>query len=810
MHFFIMKTGKEKFSIHNFFQTSVHVKWALVIGVVVIFTLVLSPNLIITAPNYKIGDVADRDIKAPKDFMVEDKEATEESQRRAAEGVLTVYDHDAALSSKLNQRVSQAFTELREIMTPKPPAPADKQAVQPPPPPTPAEAENEEAARVRQAWQMKPVFEEKMGTPISKGAFALLVQETFSKESADYIGRILTEVLDAGVVSNMEILLRESDKGIILRTVGSKSEAEVHGLKRFYGLDQAKTMVRIVGQPILKDLDYNLRNLIIDFCQRLIQPNITLNRNETEERKKAATEKIQPTMYQIRAGEMLLREGEVVTEFQLLKLNMLQGQAKGTQQLIGSIGAAIVMLCLLLTATVIYLDPRGRSMTELNRNFLFTASVLVFFILMAKLSDVLAGSISLSGPVSVPPSALYYGIPIASGAMVVCIFLGLRAAAPFAMILSIATALIFQNRLDIFIYFLISSSMGAYWLQCCRERKVFIRAGLKLGLLNIVLACGISLFRAEFAGFKLLFDSSFAFIGGVSAGIITAGFAPLLEIAFGYTTDITLLELANLDRPILRRLMIEAPGSYHHSVIVGSMVEAAAADIGANSLLAKVCGYYHDIGKVKKPLYFIENQTDGKNKHDKLAPSMSSLILISHVKDGVETAKENKLVQPIIDTIRQHHGTSLIRFFFEKAKQQKGEAAVNIDNFRYPGPKPQSRETALVMLADVVEAASRTLENPTPSRIQGHVQNLINKVFSDGQLDDCELSLKDLHLIAKSFNKILNGIHHHRIEYPENGAAVKGKGKNGSADRQQPIQLQDISAETEENGTGHLRRLGIT
>ena len=257
--------------------------------------------------------------------------------------------------------------------------------------------------------------------------------------------------------------------------------------------------------------------------------------------------------------------------------------------------------------------------------------------------------------------------------------------------------------------------------------------------------------------------------------------------------------------------MLKAPGTYHHSVIVGSMVEAAAADIGANSLLVKVCGYYHDIGKAGKPLYFIENQSTGKNKHDKLAPSMSSLILISHIKDGVEIARKNKLGQPIIDTIRQHHGSSLIRYFYEKAKQKRGESAVNIDNFRYPGPKPQTRETALVMLADVVEAASRTLDNPTPSRIRGLVQNLINKVFSDGQLDECELTLKDLHSIAKSFNTILNGIHHHRIEYPETAStAARGKVKNGSIDRQQAKQNQDIVGENGDDGPSHLKRLGLS
>jgi putative nucleotidyltransferase with HDIG domain len=240
------------------------------------------------------------------------------------------------------------------------------------------------------------------------------------------------------------------------------------------------------------------------------------------------------------------------------------------------------------------------------------------------------------------------------------------------------------------------------------------------------------------------------------------------------------------------------------------MAEAAASAIGADPLLAKVCGYYHDIGKIKQPSYFIENQNNGKNKHDKLAPSMSSLILIAHIKNGVEIAKENKLGQVIIDTIQQHHGTSLISFFYEKAKQLKGEDAVNIDAFRYPGPKPQTREAGLVMLADVVEAASRTIDNPTPSRIQGHVQNMINNVFSDGQLDNCELTLRDLNNIAKSFNKILNGIYHHRIEYPDKLGTSNGKTKNGNFDRQQAKRTQDIPGQNPENGPGHLKRLGLS
>jgi hypothetical protein len=282
----------------------------------------------------------------------------------------------------------------------------------------------------------------------------------------------------------------------------------------------------------------------------------------------------------------------------------------------------------------------------------------------------------------------------------------------------------------------------------------------------------------------------FAFLGGIIAGILVTGFSPLVEKVFGYTTDMILMERANLDQPLMRQLLLHAPGTYHHSVIVGNMVEAAAEAIGTNPLLSRVSAYYHDIGKVQKPLYFIENQMGTENKHEKLAPSMSSLILIAHVKDGVELARQYKLETPLIDVIRQHHGTGLISYFYQKAVELKGgdTSQVSTEDFRYPGPKPQSREAGLVLLADATEAASRTLIDPTPSRIQGLVQKIINNAFSDGQLDECDLTLKDLNLIAASFTKTLNAIFHHRVEYPENTPkpASQKKKPNGDPDQQPP------------------------
>jgi len=789
-----MTIEKNNTPLGNFFASSKSIRWFILIGFTIIFTIILYPTLVITKHSYKLGDVAERDIKAQKDFLFEDKETTEKNREKAAEKVLTVYDNNTSLAVKLSLHVKQAFAELREVFEAYDKASPNKEI----------KSLNE------QFWALKKNFEEKIGFTVSDDAYKILIKERFSSNIANLISRILTEIINNGVVINKEILLKESDKGIILRDIERKTEKVIYHLKSFYGPDQAKTMVRILGQPLLKDMNYDLVNLAVNFAQKLIQPNITLNTNETEERKKRAGAEIKPILYKIKAGEMLLREGEIITKVRLLKLKNLESQTKKERILPISVGAAMIMLCLLILTYILHIKHNSQFARNHNKNLIAMACMLIIILLFARVSEPLSEALSQNSTFAISPSSIIFGIPIASGAMTICLLLGLNMAIPFAMVSAACTAVIFQNSFEIFIYFLLNSSMAAYWIQNCRERKVFIKAGLKIGLLNVVLSTAITVYISGFLGFKMIEIWAFAFMGGIVAGIVTTGVAPLVEMAFSYTTDITLLELANLERPILRRLMIEAPGTYHHSVIVGNMVEAAAAEIGANPLLAKACGYYHDIGKIKKPLYFIENQKNGKNKHDKLAPSMSKHILVAHVKEGVEMARQNKLGQVIIDTIQQHHGTSLITYFYEKAKKQKGEDAVEIDDFRYPGPKPQTKETALVMLADVVEAASRTLDNPTPSRIQGLVQNLINKIFSDGQIDSCELTLKDLHKIAKTFNRVLSGIHHHRVDYSEKFSSINGKVKDESPDRRQAKQSQAFSGNDPEKSSGHLKRLGLS
>jgi putative nucleotidyltransferase with HDIG domain len=791
--------------------------WLLLLVTVAVFYLLLYPRLAVKQPVYQTGDIAQRDIKATEDFLVEDQAATETNRTLARQNVLAVYDYDPSLADRTGQRVETAFEKMRLAIASQQATASDESVTQTQPPQATPPAETGLAPspdlqqqQVDLIWSKKKEFEEDLGIAVSQGAFTILVEARFSEAISGLIVKILSEIMNNGVVANKEILLKESEKGIMLRTVGIQSARAVQNLRQFYGPDQAKSMVRIIGQPLVGNLNYNLINLVVDLAQRLLQPNISLNLNETEERKKRAAEEIKPILYKIKSGEMLVREGERISETQLIKLKAMNEQAQPREVFSTIFGAVTILICFILTAYHLTVHSGKQFHVNYHRNLLFLVCMLLLLFVIVKFGAILAGNWSSGATSFIPAAALLYGLPLTFAAMTVGLFLYFETALFFSMVVAISTAILLQNHFEFFLYFFLSSILSAYLLRNCRERKSIIFAGAKLGLFNLVYAMAIDLYLSDPIGFGLMWNWAFAFMGGLGAAIITVGFAPLVEIAFHYTTDITLLELANLDRPLMRQLMIQAPGTYHHSVVVGSLVEAAASEIGANPLLSKACGYYHDIGKINKPLYYIENQTDGKNKHDKLAPSMSGLILIAHVKDGVEIAKKNKLGEVIIDSIRQHHGTSLISYFYEKAKQLKGEGQVKIEDFRYPGPKPQTKEAGLVMLADVVEAASRTLENPTPSRIQGLVQYLINKVFSDGQLDDCELTLKDLHSIAKSFNKMLYGIHHHRIEYAESTAKKSEKASDESSDRQPASQLRNIDKKSADEGKGHLKRLGMS
>jgi hypothetical protein len=306
-----------------------------------------------------------------------------------------------------------------------------------------------------------------------------------------------------------------------------------------------------------------------------------------------------------------------------------------------------------------------------------------------------------------------------------------------------------------------------------------------VGLANLVSVSVIFFLSGDARGWDYAFDVIAGLAGGFFVAMVVESFLPLFERLFHVTTEIKLLELSNQNLPILRTLALEAPGTYQHSLVLGHLAETAAEAIGADPLLARVAGYYHDIGKTKMPDYFIENQPKGFNRHDKLEPSMSALVIAAHVKEGVELAKKAKLPEPIIDAIREHHGTKLIRYFYQKAltKSDPGRVPVQDTEYRHAGPKPSTRVNAILMIADAVEAASRTLIDPTPAKIRAMIQAIVDDCLRDGQFDECDLTMRDLAIIVETLERTVANIYHHRIDYPgfEFNRELRAKRRTGEA-----------------------------
>ena len=370
----------------------------------------------------------------------------------------------------------------------------------------------------------------------------------------------------------------------------------------------------------------------------------------------------------------------------------------------------------------------------------------------------------------------YYGeisylyIPISCvGMLTILLFGDLQLSFMMALLSSVLGGLIVGNDFHFMLISFVGSLTAIYSVKDARTRGKLIEAGFFVGLIQVVAFILLNptsefIFTRDF----VLKYAKPLMLNGIICAIVVMVSSKIFEMLFGVLTNFSLLELSDFNQPLLKRLVLEAPGTYHHSLVVSNIAESAADAIGANALLTRVGAYYHDVGKMLKPVYFTENQMVDGSKHDNLEPSISRLVILNHVKDGVELAKKYKLSQHIIDFIPQHHGTSLIYYFYQRALEDAGQdETVEQENFRYAGPKPQSRETAIVLLADSVEGAVRALSEPTPNRIDEVVRKVINNKFIDGQLDECDLTLKNIEVIGATFTRVLSAMYHTRIKYPE-------------------------------------------
>ncbi len=779
----------------------------------------LTPSFSTGVPTFELGDIADRNIKAQRDFRIVDEQATARLREEAVRSSPLVFVLDENVHQQVIQRLATAFFSMRELLR-------DGDGTEAPvgSPASPSHAattgDDDDLARevpelLRQLQDRKRTFAQPLGIQVPEEVLSDLSERSFSVEIQDKIVQLIRPIFERGVAPTRHNHLGDTrHQNILIRRTSDQSSGSTAGHSHL-DIEEARKLA--VAQAFEVGSDTREIRALAFLASQLLQPNLVFSLDETERLRQEALAAVKPVRIQVLKNEMLVREGQRIDREELLRLKAnSEGHANRRIFLVFATMFAFCMICTWVVIQVSREHLPGFRMEV--QDMLFLAILVVFLMTIAR-SGMWMADIVGDNTAAMSGKCLVYAVPLTAGAMLVSIFFGVTVSLIFSLLTTTFAGILFGRDFVLFFYFLIGSLVAAHAVTPCRNRMIPIRAGLLVGCTNVVLIILSALLNEQLVFFRVVLNTFFGFCGGVFAGVLVIGLIPLIEMAFSYTTDTKLLELATMDQPLLQELMVQAPGTYHHSIIVGNMVEAAAKSIGANALLAKVAAYYHDIGKTKKPLYFIENQFECENRHEKLAPSMSSLILISHVKDGIELARQHRLGRRITDIITQHHGKSFISFFYNKAVEAREKARntrgtdlppINMDDYRYPGPKPQTREAGLVMLADVVEAACRSLTDPTPARIQGMVNRLINNIFIDGQLDECELTLKDLHSIAKHFNQILATVHHKRIEYPAAGSS-DAKGKTDAADpnHREAKSDRDGPCSNREGGRKDLKRLGI-
>lgn len=562
-------------------------------------------------------------------------------------------------------------------------------------------------------------------------------REKLSENDINISGQPITIALDAPT-ERLKYL-----ENYIYDIIAQKME---HGIK-IEDLQKEKNEIKDYFMT-LTDFDEGLQDLAITLINATIRPNQFMDMEATEAKRQEARANVERVM--IRKGDVILREGETVT-YDRLNLMRELGLLTEYSRIDVMLYIGIALLAMVVEAVLIaYLRIFNRDMFEKPKHLMMIMIIFITVLIVSKASSIIS----------------IYLMPVAAAGMVLAILTDARFAFLVNLALTLLVAVITGNDISLIFMALVGGSVGIFSVVNTQQRGSIFLAGIMVSIAHLATVIGIGFINSHEV-VSVLSNGFYGVLNGIFCAILTVGSLPLWESLFDVVTPLKLLELSNPNHPLLKKLLIEAPGTYHHSIIVGNLSEAAANAVGANSLLARTGAFYHDIGKTVRPYFFKENQLTSENPHDKLSPSLSSLIITSHVKDGLEMAKKHKLPAEITDFIDQHHGNTLVAYFYHKAKNSENGENIEEDSFRYKGKKPQIKETAIVMLADSVEAAVRSLSAPNKEKIEKMIEKIFKDKLEDGQLEECNLTLKELEQIKQAFINVILGIFHERIEYPD-------------------------------------------
>lgn len=706
---------------------SYYVNVAFIIGLFIVLISIVYFGANPQFSEYREGDVALKDIFAPYDFTYKgdlDEDKIREAKEDIIKKIPTIYEIDEGVNFNVKNDFAKFINKTEDLRK---------------------KTDIEEKEKIN---SLKTEFSKN----ISDDSLRILLTTDKFEAIKSICDKLINEVLSLGLLkdSDKDSLQKNSSNIIILFDAKTNLAKEMPIAAIFTKESVDKKIIDTLAPD--DTFDKKVKSAITETLNAFLLTNLNISQAET---KKAQDEAIKamPAIYKeilVKKNETIIQKGTRITKAHLVKLSDIS-KKDTIYVVISYLGGVAFLLAIFMIITIIYLVLYEQKILADFKNLYLIALIILLMVTMTKL-------------IIISPWPSYF-IPIASGSILLAILLNSNIAFIITIMLSIFTGIIGGDQFGITIATMVGGVVGIYSVSKVRRRSQILKAGFFVGIANFMTIVGIGFLH----GLIFLREGLWGFASGITSAVIVMGFLPLFEYIFKISTNITLLELSDLNHPLLRQLVLKAPGTYHHSIIVGNLAEEACEAIGANSLLARVGAYYHDIGKLEKAEYFSENQPDTiTSHHEKLKPSMSSLVITNHVKDGVDLAKKYNLNKKITDFIEQHHGTGLVYYFYKKALEKiEDDAKIKEDDFRYPGPKPQSKETAIVLLADSVEAASRAITNPTPVRIKEQVQRIINNKFIDGQLDDCDLTLKDLHKISNSFERILTGMFHTRVHYPE-------------------------------------------
>lgn len=570
-------------------------------------------------------------------------------------------------------------------------------------------------------------------------------------------GRVDTATIDAVLVLPPESL------DVVARNV----ETLVAGIMsaRIQEGDLASARTQLARSAELVALSLPERFAVISVGNAFLKPTFVIDEAATTRAREEAVGRVSPVVIVVQEGENIVEHGDVVDAHDLELVRTLGGLDQGVNA--ASVIAGVVLMSLLIVVTGVYLAAYEQRTWGRLRDLLLLSALLIGMAYATRLIALLV------------PELSPYVMPVPLSAVLATMLVGAGPAVVVTLLTTVAGLLLgFSGGVQVVAALLASLAAVAAVAGISQRSHLFYISGFLVALLGVVsfgasLASGASLGQALEAG-------GYGLIGGLTTAVLMLAIVPLLEFVFGVTTDVTLLELANPGHPLMKRLMTEAPGTYSHSVMTANLAETAAEAIGANPLLARAGGYFHDVGKMVRPHFFVENQAGASNPHDSASPALSARVITAHVREGVDLAQRYRVPPEVVDIIREHHGTSVVTYFYDKAAQ-KGDAVLEAD-FRYDGKRPTSREAALVMLADAAEAAARTVEKPTPDRIESALRKIIRARIEDGQLDDTELTLNDIGRITKVYARILASVYHPRIAYPE----PEARKESDARERRQP------------------------